>query len=193
VYSASNDRVHQQFFDGQSFTAGQHRAYQSTWNVPANTPPGTYTVRLGTFAAGWNPLYAWNASATAITVAAAGVPTATPIPTATAPPTVPCSPRPDVTVATAPQGNRLRVDLMATGQQNHLLALQFTQTANALVDVGGQTGRTGAFSVSLPGNTTTTTFYVRRAAPGAAIATLSVADRCGSWQTFVGGGPNSGF
>jgi hypothetical protein len=58
---------------------------------------------------------------------------------------------------------------------------------------GGQTGRTGAFSVSLPGNTTSTSFYVRRATAGAATAMLTVVDRCGSWSTFVGGGAGGGF
>jgi hypothetical protein len=71
--------------------------------------------------------------------------------------------------------------------------LQFTQTANALVDVSGQIGRTGAFSVSLPANSTSTTFYVRRAAAGASTAMLTVVDRCGSWPTFVGAGTGGGF
>ena len=84
------------------------------------------------------------------------------------------------------------MDVTATGQSNRLLSLQFTQTSNALVDVGGQNGRTGAFSVSLPANTTSTTFYVRRAAAGPTTAMLSVVDLCGSWQTFVGGGTGGG-
>lgn len=216
VYSAGSVKLHQQYFDGQSFSAGQHRTYQSTWNIPANTAPGVYTVMLGTFSAGWGTFYAWNSNAATITVVGAGTPTATPTPTptltptsaatvaptsastpaptatATLPPAV-CSPRPAINVETTAAGARLRVDLTATGQNNRLLSLQFTQTPNALVDVGGQNGRTGAFSVSLPGTSASTTFYVRRAAAGPTTVMLTVVDRCGSWSTFVGSGPGGGF
>jgi hypothetical protein len=202
VYSGSGVKVHQQWYDNQTFAAGQHRAFQSTWNVPANTPAGTYTVMLGTFAPSWSGFYAWNSSAATIVVTTAGAPTATrtptptptttPTPTATLPP-VACSPRPPVTVSTTPSGGSLRVDVTATGQHNRLLSLQFTGTSNALVDVGGQTGRTGAFSIDLPGTSASTTFNVRRATPGAATVTLTAIDRCGSWSTFMGGGPGVGF
>jgi hypothetical protein len=200
VYSASNTKLHQQWFDHQTFAGGQHRAFQTTWNVPANTAPGTYTVKLGTFAPNWTSFFAWNDAATTFTVTAPGGPTAThtPVPTATITPTpmlapVECDPRPSVTVRTTTTGNSLRIDLAATGQNNRLLALQFTGTANALVDLGGQNGRTGAFTVHLPGTSATTTFSIRRASGGPATASLTVVDRCGSWSTFVGGGNQSGF
>lgn len=202
VYSTSITKMHQAYFENQSFAAGQHRTYQTTWNVPANTPPGAYFVTLGTFSPTWGTTYAWNSNAATIIVTAAGAPTSTPtrtpVPTVTptrtpTPLPVVCSPRPAVTVDTTASGNSLRVDLAATGQNNRLMTLQFSQTANALVDVGGQTGRTGAFSVSLPSNTTSTSFYVRRATAGATTAQLTVVDRCGAWSTFVGGGPASGF
>ncbi|MCC7369453.1 MAG: hypothetical protein IT306_13580 [Chloroflexi bacterium] len=214
VYSPTWAKVHQQWFDNQSFAAGQHRTVQTTWSVPANAAPGVYTIMLGTFSPGWGTNYAWSASAATFTVTAAGAPTATPgptftpspsptstsLPTATLTPTatatlppVACSPRPPVSVSTAPVGGSLRVDLAATGANNRLLSVQVTQTTNALVDIGGQTGRTGAFAVSLNGLPTTTTFNIRRAAAGSATVRLNVVDRCGSWSTFVGGGPNGGF
>jgi hypothetical protein len=108
-----------------------------------------------------------------------------------APPTAACSPRPPVQVATASAGGRLQVNITATGQNNALLALEITQTTNAVMDVGGQTGRTGAFVVNLPGTSPSTSFVVRRAQAGAATVSMAVVDRCGRWKTFVGGGANA--
>jgi len=108
-------------------------------------------------------------------------PTPTPIPVA-------CTPRPPVLLTTAAGGGRLQVAITATGQHNHLLALEITKTTNALVDIGGVAGRTGAFVVTLPGTSARTTFDVRRDRPGSATAHLVVVDRCGRWTTFVGGG-----
>jgi hypothetical protein len=79
----------------------------------------------------------------------------------------------------------------ATGQHNGVLALEISQTQNALVDIGGQVGRTGAFVVSLPGTSETTSFLVRRDKAGPATVSLAVVDRCGRWTTFVGGGANA--
>ena len=81
--------------------------------------------------------------------------------------------------------------LAATGDNNRLLALDFTRTTGALVDVGGQAGRMGAFAVSLPGTSVSASFAVRRAGSGAATVRLDVVDRCGRWPTLVGGGPNA--
>ena len=121
-----------------------------------------------------------------------------------------CTLRPAVTVDTTASGNSLRVDLAATGQHNRLLTLQSTQATLffKLYDVAPDGTITlpdrlvspvrvprvdHPISVSLPGNTTSTSFYVLRATAGAATAMLTVVDRCGSWSTFVGGGPSGGF
>jgi hypothetical protein len=78
---------------------------------------------------------------------------------------------------------------------NQLRQLRFGAATNALIDAGSQTGRTGNFTVSLPANTTQTTFSVRRSTtavpPLSTTVPLIVADDCGDWTTFVGGGPTA--
>ena len=84
------------------------------------------------------------------------------------------------------------MNVKATGQNNTLRAIEISQTNNALVDIGGQTGRSGAFTVSLPGTSATTSFTVRRQDAGPATVNLAVVDRCDTkWNTFVGGGANA--
>jgi hypothetical protein len=190
IYNAAGDKVEQQWVSNQAFTAGQQRSFPFTWNVPANTPVGTYTVKIGIFSTNWSSNLAWNDDAGPVVVAAGGQATPTPTPTATLP-AVACSPRPPVRVTTAASGGSLQVTLAATGDNNRLLALDFTRTTGALVDVGGRTGRTGAFVVSLPGTSASASFAVRRAGSGAATVRLDVVDRCGRWPTLVGGGPNA--
>ena len=107
---------------------------------------------------------------------------------ANAPPTVACSPRPPVRVSTVVSGGKLQVTIAATGQNNTPSAPQFSRTDNALVDVGGQSGRSGAFTVSPPGAPASTTFAVRRMSAGPVTVAFAVVDGCGSWTTFVGGG-----
>jgi len=114
-------------------------------------------------------------------------PAPTPTPTPTLPPAV-CSPRPRVNVSAAPAGGQLQVTVTATGTNNRLVSLHFENTVNALVDAGGQTGLSGTFDVAISGQPTATTFVVRRRAGGAVTVPLVVTDRCGTWQTFVGGG-----
>ena len=119
-------------------------------------------------------------------------PTPTPVPTAAA---SPCSPRPLVGVAAAPDGaGRLRVTVTAPTtaalSTNALQALRFGAATNALIDAGGQVGATGSFSVALPAGTTQTSFVVRRATPGLATTVpFEVVDACGAFPTLVGGGP----
>jgi hypothetical protein len=124
-------------------------------------------------------------------------PTATPTPTATLIPTptptpVPpptCTPRPRVSLQTARSGDgRLLVTISASGANNWLTALRFTQTTGVLVDLPGQSGQSGSFSVGLPSGQTSTQFWLRRTSTGVATAQLIVVDRCGDWRTFVGGG-----
>jgi hypothetical protein len=114
------------------------------------------------------------------------------------PPVDVCSPRPAVAVSTVRSGpGRLQVAVTAgtssTTPANRLVALRFRAGSNALVDVGGQTGRTGEFTVALTGGPQQTTFYVRRAVAGqATTAPFVVVDDCGEFRSFVGGG-SSGF
>ena len=65
IYNAAGTLVNQQTTDGQSFTSGQTRNYNYNWTP---TTAGTYTVKIGIFKSGWNPLYNWNNGATTITV-----------------------------------------------------------------------------------------------------------------------------
>jgi hypothetical protein len=57
-----------------------------------------------------------------------------------------------------------------------------------IVDLPGQSGQSGSFSVGLPSGQTSTQFWLRRTSTGVATAQLIVVDRCGDWRTFVGGG-----
>src|SRR5919199_1786174 len=70
VYDPSGARALQQSFDGQTFAAGQTRAYSVPWSVPATALPGTYTVKIGVFAPGWASLYQWNDAAARVSVTA---------------------------------------------------------------------------------------------------------------------------
>jgi len=126
----------------------------------------------------------YTTGAIALPTGGSASPTATPVPVA-------CTPRPPVRVTTAAGGGRLAVEVAATGQNNHVLALEIARTTNALVDVVGMAGRTGTFVVALPGTSARATFDVRRDRPGAATVQLTVVDRCGRWPTFVGGGPSA--
>jgi hypothetical protein len=72
VYSAAGVKLHQAFFDGQAFSAGQQRTYPITWTVPAGTAAGTYTVMVGIFSPGWGTNYAWNGQAGTVVVTAGG-------------------------------------------------------------------------------------------------------------------------
>jgi hypothetical protein len=36
--------------------------------VPSSEPAGTYTLKIGVFAAGWSQLYVWNNGAATFTV-----------------------------------------------------------------------------------------------------------------------------
>ncbi|MGE0600111.1 MAG: hypothetical protein AB7J35_09400 [Dehalococcoidia bacterium] len=68
VYSSSGQKVHQQFWDNQSFSANSTRSFSTTWQVPSNLQPGTYTVKIGIFAPGWSGMFLWNNNARTFTV-----------------------------------------------------------------------------------------------------------------------------
>jgi hypothetical protein len=113
----------------------------------------------------------------------------------TAPPAL-CAPRPAVGVVSTPSGpGRLQVTVTANTSagtpSNQLVALRFTSTTNATVDVAGQAAQSGSFAISLPAGTMQTTFTVNRVTAGQPTVVSFVAvDGCGDWPTFVGSGPS---
>ena len=68
IYDPSGARVFQQFWDNQSFTANQTRAFTTSWSVPATAGTGSYTVKIGVFSPGWGSLYTWNNQAAVFSV-----------------------------------------------------------------------------------------------------------------------------
>src|SRR5437879_4655702 len=62
VYDATGARVGQQFWDNQSFTAGQMRTYPMSRSVPA-AADGVYTAKLALFNPGWAQFLQGNMSA----------------------------------------------------------------------------------------------------------------------------------
>src|SRR5581483_11606439 len=104
-----------------------------------------------------------------------------------------CTPRPhvDVTVGHGAD-DRLQIDIAANGAGNFLRELRFGTATGALIDVGDRRNALGDFTIALPPGTPHTTFTVRQMAPGQAVTVpLIVADGCGDWPTFVGGGPSA--
>ncbi len=66
VYSAAGQKVGQQFFSGQSISAGQTRPYSVSWTaVPAI---GIYRVTVGVFGSGWSPALYWVSDAASVRV-----------------------------------------------------------------------------------------------------------------------------
>src|SRR2546430_162243 len=59
-------------FDDQDFAAGQQRSFSATWQVPVETAPGTFTVKLAVFSPGWAALHEWDDAAASISVTAPG-------------------------------------------------------------------------------------------------------------------------
>jgi hypothetical protein len=186
------------FNDGQTWQPVQRQAQEAnkvehwaTFWTPM--PAGTTSVRLRGQTTWAGP---WVAQDIAVFAA---TPSATPPPLPPPPPPVVCNPRPKVTVSTVASGGQLQVTVSAaTSSQvpnNRLRQLRFGAATNARIDAGGQTGRTGNFTVSLPANTTQTTFTVRRGTaatpPLSTTVPIIVADDCGDWTTFVGGGPTA--
>ncbi|MFN8636904.1 MAG: PQQ-dependent sugar dehydrogenase [Chloroflexota bacterium] len=114
-------------------------------------------------------------------------------------PATACSPRPRVTVTLTPNGAGQRLVTVAvtsnagTTPPNVLKSIQFTGISLATVQpTGGQAAST-PFTLTLPANTTQTSFVVKRTAPGALMTRFTVTDNCGDWPTFVGAGPSAGW
>jgi hypothetical protein len=60
VCTPAGAKVFQQFWDNQTFAAGETRTYTAAWAIPANGATTTYTVKAATFSAGWASLLSWN-------------------------------------------------------------------------------------------------------------------------------------
>lgn len=71
VYDSAWTKVYQQYFDNQSFTAGQQRTFNAAWATTNSTPTGTYTVMIGVFTTGWGTTLHWNGAAGSLSVTAA--------------------------------------------------------------------------------------------------------------------------
>jgi hypothetical protein len=68
VYDASNNKVHQQFFENQTFDS-QTRIFNTSWTPSSQ---GTYTVKFGAFNNNWSTNYHWNNAVTTIAVGSGG-------------------------------------------------------------------------------------------------------------------------
>ncbi|HEY3063179.1 MAG TPA: choice-of-anchor Q domain-containing protein [Chloroflexota bacterium] len=75
VRDATNTKVFQQAFSGQSLAATVATTVTSTWRPTTN---GTYTVKTGVFSANWSTGYGWNDAAGTITVGPPPPPPAAP-------------------------------------------------------------------------------------------------------------------
>ena len=191
VHDAAENKVYQQYFESQTFAAGQTRSYPVAWAVPAGTAHGAYTVQVGVFTNGWGTTLSWNSYAANVTVGTqAPTPTRTPTP-----PVVDCTTRPKVSLSTrALGGGRLEATLQAQSTSavpgNGLAQIVFTSLQNGSVQVGGAPAAVGA-PVSLNNATSATFVLTRQQAGHASTAAFTVRDRCGDWQTLVGGGPSA--
>ncbi len=71
VYDASGHLVTQTWQSPVALAAGAPQTVKAAWSVPATLAPGTYTLKVGVFGAGWSPLYAWDDAASTFTVGVA--------------------------------------------------------------------------------------------------------------------------
>jgi hypothetical protein len=72
VYNASNQKVLQQSFVSQNFSATVNKNYDVTWTP---TAAGTYTIKGGIFNNDWSKNYYWNDSTASVTVSSSGTTT----------------------------------------------------------------------------------------------------------------------
>ncbi len=123
-------------------------------------------------------------------------PTNTPIPIPTALPAPYCTQRPPLTILTAPDGTgRLKVTVSVTDTawvpDNTIQTLRLVGLSNASVEIDGTELRTVGAARTFSDPTKQVTFYVKRGANRhlAFSASFGIADICGEWQSFAGGGP----
>jgi hypothetical protein len=131
----------------------------------------------------------------------APMPTSTAVPPTSTPgpPAATAVPRPNVGVGVAPNpaAHTLQATLVARNTctaANQLQSIQFTRLTNATVDVPTSLAATvtAPGTVILAGSPATITLTVHRVNAGqAATVEMIVTDGCGTWPTFVGGGPSA--
>ncbi|MCC6174183.1 MAG: right-handed parallel beta-helix repeat-containing protein [Chloroflexi bacterium] len=127
----------------------------------------------------------------------APVPPTQPIPTPTAPARPSCEPRPAVSVTAQPGAPgtlvaTITVSVTGAAPNNQLRSIQFGPTHNATLEVGGQSRGPGGFTLTPPAGTRQIQVVIRRTTPGQPVtAPLTITDDCGSWPSFVGGGPTA--
>jgi uncharacterized protein YkwD len=180
IYDASHDQVFQWYWENEPFTAGQTRQFSTTWQVPANLTPGSYSVEIGIFSGPeWATEHLYNDHAATITVGG-------------------CSPRPPVRL-TLSRGSGGQLIATASAGLGSLREIRFGAATNARITVpagsGGRAGMTsspGNASLILTDRPVALTFSVARATAGQATTVpLVLVDDCGEWRTFVGGGKSA--
>jgi len=98
VYNSANLKVHQQFFENESFTTNQTKQYSANNWIP--TQPGTYTLKIGVFSNTWGQNYFWDNDVVTFTVGTGTPPPPPPPPTSTTTPPTPPPPPPSGTATT---------------------------------------------------------------------------------------------
>jgi hypothetical protein len=107
-----------------------------------------------------------------------------------------CSPRPNVAVATTRAGaGRLQATLTAqtlpATPNNSLQRIVVTRMANATASLNGSPVTPGASVPFQAGTTQATLLLQRQNSAASATVAFTVADGCGDWKSFVGGGPGA--
>jgi hypothetical protein len=75
-----------------------------------------------------------------------------------------------------------------------ITGLQFTQSSNALISMGGMNAQPGSFTYTPPGGALQVNFVVHRLTPGVATTVPFLvydAFPTSPWSTLVGGGPGA--
>jgi hypothetical protein len=60
IFDSNGNRVWQDALDNQPVSASATGSFTATYTVPANLPPGTYSVKTGLFSPGWGNMYSWS-------------------------------------------------------------------------------------------------------------------------------------
>ena len=188
VHDPADNKVFQRYYETESFAAGQTKSYQVSWPVLASDEPGAYTVQVGVFSPGWAGELEYNNHAAQVTV------------TASQPPPPACNPRPKVAITSQRLGNgRLETTISAQTAAgtptNSLRSVRFTKIDNAAVLLNGSPAAVGP-AISLPAGAQQATLLVTRQATAqnpalASTVSFEVVDACGTWPSFVGGGPGA--
>jgi hypothetical protein len=137
--------AYQKWFENENFAAGETRAYNVGWFVPAAATPGAYTVNLRAFSPGWKTLWGAKASAAqfsvAVPAAATFGPTATPTlgpgsgPLGTTPPQSTPAPQPVGSPQFSTSASTGSGSVAGGGSMNVTASIGSSIAATALVDL----------------------------------------------------------